>query len=128
MEQYLQIYGNTHQNDWPTLLPLAQFVHNTWPNATMKQMPYDLLLGFTPQIQVHKQNSEVPELGQRKEWLEWAQVKAMAAMQGAQELWKKKMKRKKGAHHYQGFKQGNQVWLEGTNLKSTHPCVKLAAW
>ena len=33
---------------------------------------------------------------------------------------------KKGECHYQGFKQGDQVWLEGTNLKSTHPCAKLA--
>ena len=78
-------------------------------------------------MQVYKQDSEVPELGQRKEWLEWARVKAMAAMQGAQELWKKRMTRKKGACHYQGFKQGDQVWLEGTNLKSMHPCAKLTA-
>ena len=63
VEQYLQIYGNTHQNDWPTLLPLAQFIHNTWPNATIKQIPYDLLLGFTPRVQVYKQDLGVPELG-----------------------------------------------------------------
>ena len=91
-------------------------------------MPYDLLLGFTLRVQVHRQDSGIPELEQRKEWLEWARVKAMVAMQGAQELWKKRMMRKKGACHYQGFKWGNQVWLEGTNLKSTYPYTKLATW
>ena len=70
----------------------------------MRQMPYNLLLGFTPGVQVHRQDSEVPELSQRKEWLEWAQVKAMVAMWGAQELWKKRMTGRKGTHHYQGFK------------------------
>ena len=90
-------------------------------------MPYDLLIGFTPQVQVHKQDSEVPELGRRKEWLESARVKAMAAMRGAQELWKRRTAQKKGGRHYQGFKQGDQVWLKGVNLKSIHPCAKLAA-
>ena len=48
-------------------------------------------------------------------------------MRGAQELWKKRTTRKKEERHYQGFGKGDQVWLEGTNLKSTHPCTKLAA-
>jgi hypothetical protein len=43
VEQYLRIYGNAEQNDWAQLLPLAQFVHNTWTNETTGRTPYELL-------------------------------------------------------------------------------------
>ena len=33
---------------------------------------------------------------------------------------------KKGERHYKGFKQGDKVWLEGTNLRLSHPTAKLA--
>jgi hypothetical protein len=35
------------------------------------------------------------------------------------------MEQKKGQRHYQGYEEGDQVWLEGTNLKLTHPKAKL---
>jgi hypothetical protein len=37
----------------------------------------------------------------------------------------KRTERKKGQRHYQGYKEGDQVWLEGTNLKRMHPKAKL---
>jgi hypothetical protein len=35
--------------------------------------------------------------------------------------------RKKGQRHYKGHAVGDQVWLEGTNLKLSHPKAKLDA-
>ena len=70
VEQYLCIYGNTHQNNWPSLLPMAQFMHNTLPNVTMGQTPCNLLYGFPPSIHVANQTSGIPEVERRKEWLE----------------------------------------------------------
>jgi hypothetical protein len=32
---------------------------------------------------------------------------------------------KKGQHHFQPFTEGQQVWLEGTNLHLLHPMAKL---
>jgi hypothetical protein len=34
--------------------------------------------------------------------------------------------RKKGKRSYKGFEEGEQVWLEGTNLRLSHPTAKLA--
>jgi hypothetical protein len=50
LEQYLRVYGNFQQNNWATLLPLAQFVHNSWPSDVTKRTPFDLLMGFTPKL------------------------------------------------------------------------------
>jgi hypothetical protein len=50
LEQYLYVYGNFQQNNWASLLPLAQFVHNAWPSEVTKMIPFDLLMGFTPKV------------------------------------------------------------------------------
>jgi hypothetical protein len=47
-------------------------------------------------------------------------------MKNAQRLLIRRDERKKGQCHYQEFKKGGQVWLEGTNLWMSHPTAKLA--
>jgi Chromo (CHRromatin Organisation MOdifier) domain len=42
-----------------------------------------------------------------------------------QQLVTQRGQRKKGQCHYQGHAVGDQVWLEGVNLKMTHPKSKL---
>ena len=48
VEQYLWMYTTAWQDDWDEWLPIASFVHNQWPNATMKLSPHKVLLGYTP--------------------------------------------------------------------------------
>ena len=36
VEQYLRIFGNELQNNWAKHLPMAQFVHNSWPHEVTK--------------------------------------------------------------------------------------------
>ena len=62
VEQYLQIYGNEEKNDWADLLPLAQFVHNSWRNESIGVTPFNLLIGHTPMIQVQGGEMSIPEL------------------------------------------------------------------
>ena len=50
LEQYLRIYANHQQDDWVAWLPLAQFVHNSWPSSTTGFTPFKLLMGFTPTL------------------------------------------------------------------------------
>ena len=126
IEQYLRIYGNKEKNDWVDLLPLAQFVHNSWRNESIGATPFDLLIGHTPTVQVLSSETSIPELMRRKEWLERGRLRAQAALRHAQQLLKERTKRKKGERHYRGFKEGDQVWLEGTNLRLSHPSAKLA--
>jgi hypothetical protein len=43
-----------------------------------------------------------------------------------QDLLQKRNVRKKGRQAYKPFKEGDQVWLDGKNLKTSHPFTKLA--
>jgi hypothetical protein len=127
VEQYLRIYGNAEQNDWANLLPLMQYMHNLWINTSMGYMPFDLLIGHTPTLNVSSDTTNVPEVIHRKEWLEQARQRAQAAIRGAQCLVTQQSQRKKGQHHYHGHVVGDLVWLEGANLKLTHLKAKLDA-
>jgi hypothetical protein len=62
VEQYLHIYTNDHQNNWSLILPIAQFVHNTWPNATTGYTPLELLIGHTPLVNMAKTLDQLPQI------------------------------------------------------------------
>ena len=92
---------------------MAQFMHNMWINTTMKKTLYDLLFRFTPSVQTTCQKSEVPEIEWRKDWLKWARTKAQESMTKVQQVWRQQSTKGRRPHD---LKEGDQVWLEGTNL------------
>ena len=120
VEQYLQIYGNTTQTDWADWLPLAQYVHNSWINESTKQIPFKLLIGGLPSRH-YQAWSEIKTDEPRERQIKEIRQKATKALEHAQELIKRKNRK-----DYPQYKEGNQVWLEATNLKTTHPTAKLA--
>ena len=125
VEQYLRIYGNKEKDNWVKLLPLAQYTHNIWMNESTKATPFELLIGHTPTMEVQETGVSVPEITRRKAWLERGRLRAHAVLQNAQKLLLMRTERKKGGRHYLGFKEGDRVWLKGTNLRLSHPSTKL---
>jgi hypothetical protein len=72
VEQYLHIYGNMEQDDWVNLLPLAQYVHNSWVNMSTRYTPFDLLIRHMPTLNVSHDTMNIPEVNRWKELLEQA--------------------------------------------------------
>jgi transposase InsO family protein len=62
LEQYIRIFTVFEQNNWANLLALAQYTLNSWPNATTKKAPYELLLGYIPQVHQTVRTSNNPGL------------------------------------------------------------------
>jgi len=62
LEQYLQVFCGTQQNNWHTWLPLAQYTKNSWPSVTTKKTPFDLLIGYTPQIHQPTRTTDIPSM------------------------------------------------------------------
>ena len=46
METYLCIFVNWKQNDWTQLLPVAEFAHNNFKNASTGHTPFKLNCGY----------------------------------------------------------------------------------
>lgn len=51
LEQYLRTYRNYQQNDWVSLLPMAQYHYNSSYQASIKMTPFMALRGYTPSYQ-----------------------------------------------------------------------------
>jgi len=111
LEQYLWVFSGTQQNNWHAWLPLAQYMKNSWPSATTKKTPFDLLIGYMPQIHQPTRSSNLPTFEQRLSAIKEARNAAQEAQHKAQESWIKERPQ------FMPFEVGTKVWLEGTNLK-----------
>jgi hypothetical protein len=111
LEQYLQIFCGTQQNNWHMWLSLAQYIKNSWPSATTKHTPFDLLIGYTPQIHQPTRKTNVPSLEQQLSTINKARSATQEAQRKVQDSWVKDKPR------FTPFAVGSKVWLEATNLK-----------
>ena len=119
LEQYLRMFINHQQSNWTELLPLAQYTHNSWPSATTKKAPYELILGYIPRAHQPQRMTTVPGTKERLEQVQEARRAAQAAITHAQSLYK-------DSPRFQAYQEGDKVWLDARNLKTTHPTFKLA--
>src|SRR3979490_1136607 len=53
LEQYLCVYCNYQQDNWASLLPLAEFTYNNAPSATTGILPFFANKGYHPNLTIH---------------------------------------------------------------------------
>jgi hypothetical protein len=99
-------------------LLIVQYAINARPLAATKQMPYELWMGFIPRAHQAEHVSNVPTIESHKEQIREARKQALKAIKQAQELLGHKSS-------HRPYQKGQKVWLEGTNLQTTHSTVKL---
>jgi hypothetical protein len=119
LETAIRFITNQKQKNWAPYLPIAQFTHNNWPSDTTRKSPFFLLMGFNPRADWVHTTSPIPRVTLRLEQLKEARVQAHDAMIKAQQSWVKHRDTPK-------YKEGDQVWLEGKNLRINQPTAKLA--
>ena len=91
-------------------------------------MPYQLLIGHTPKIHVPSRvESLVPGGEERAEHLKQLQECAQEAIRRAQKMVIMQAEWQRKGTAFKPFTEGEQVWLEDTNLQLSHPTAKLAA-
>ena len=120
LETILRIYCNHQQDNWADWLKIAQYVINCRPSSTTKKPPYELWMGFIPRTHQPTRTGNVPALEERKSRLLQARNHTQEAICKAQSLWQK-------SPHFLRYHVDQQVWLEGTHLRTTHPTHKLRA-
>src|SRR5271156_2525189 len=54
--QYLQIYCNYQQDDWASLLPLAEFMYNNAESSVTRTSPFFANKGYHPALPTHLKN------------------------------------------------------------------------
>ena len=120
LEQYLHFWVDHQQTNWHHYLPLAEFAHNSWKNEATGQSPFEILMGYSPRAEIFDVTLSIPTVALRlRDWKK-AREEAQKLMIKAQKKWTK------GEELKQRYKTGDQVWLEGRNLRIDRPSVKLA--
>jgi hypothetical protein len=119
LETAIRFITNQKQKNWAPYLPIAQFAHNNWPSDTTRKSPFFLLMGFNLRADWIHATSPIPRVNLRLEQLKEARVQACNAMIKAQQSWVKHRDTPK-------YKEGDQVWLEGKDLRINQPTAKLA--
>jgi hypothetical protein len=123
LEQYLRVFGNFQQNNWVELIPFMEFAHNAQQHSATGKSPFEIWYGFKPEFipPVHF-TTKIPTVEERLKTLDQIRSEVTAALAVAAEV----MKRTWTSTATHEFKTGDLVWLEGTNVHTTHPKAKLA--
>jgi hypothetical protein len=116
IENYLREFVNGRQDNWSTLLPIAEFAHNSWKHENTKYTPHQLIIGINPTANLSIPDDSIPSAHQRLLELSEARSDAQKSLQ----------KRIKPITPPRSFVTGNKVWLDSRNLKIRTPSKKLS--
>ena len=123
IEQFLRVFCNYQADNWADLLPFVEFAHNiraySATSLSFFQVWYGFQLEFLPPLTL---TSRIPSVEDRMKTLDQLQTEVTAALKIASEVIK--WKGPDSPSHI--FVENQMIWLEGTNVKITHPKAKLA--
>ena len=122
LEQYLRFWCEEEQNNWHKWLPIAEYAHNLWPSETTKKSLFDLIMGYTPTLEVIKKPGMVPSVEEWLAELDKTRDEALKMIGKAQTAMKIG---NPGNKRFQPYQQNDQVWIKGTNNQTIYPSAKL---
>jgi hypothetical protein len=85
-------------------------------------MPYDLIMGYMPQVNWLSIPSQVPAVTAQIEELDKIRDNTLKAIAKAQADMRRTWS---GSKRFKPYNKGNQVWVKGTNLRTLDPTRKL---
>src|SRR5258708_7732592 len=124
LEQYLQVYMNYQQDNWVTLLPMAEFACNNAMNATTGASPFFANKGYHPEftadLQVKTSSAKAQAFMADLECIQ-AELKENIAQ--AQERYQKNADK----HRMEApkLKIGNQAYVKAKFFRTRWPSKKL---
>src|SRR5258708_1254340 len=123
-EQYLQVYTNYQQDDWVTLLPMAEFTYNNTMNVATGVSPFFTNKGYHPEFTVDPQvKTSSAEVQAFMVDLEHIQVELKENIAQAQERYWKNV----DMHRMEApkLKIGNQAYVKVKFFRTRQPSKKL---
>ncbi|THH07173.1 hypothetical protein EW145_g3557 [Phellinidium pouzarii] len=125
IEQYLRLFIDYRQENWPSWTPMAEFAYNNKIQSATKNSPFFVVYGRNPRMGFEPiRGSRVESAEDFVLRMKKVHEETNAALEKAKEEMKKYADRiRREAPEY---KVGDKVWLETSNLKIDRPTRKLA--
>src|SRR5258708_4566091 len=124
LEQYLQVYTNYQQDDWATLLPMAEFAYNNAMNVTTGVSPFFTNKGYHPEFTADPQvETSLAKAQAFVVDLECVQAELKENIAQAQERYRKNADK----HRMEApkLKSGNQAYVKAKFFRTRRPSKKL---
>src|ERR1700722_139171 len=124
VEKFLRAFVNYRQDDWEEWLEIAEFSHNNRTNASTRQTPFFINYGQ------HPWTGDPTRKETRLEAVEQFASKMKETHDQATQAIKEAAQNMKNTHDNHArpaanYKEGNQVYLEATNIQTDRPSRKL---
>jgi hypothetical protein len=123
LEQYLRIYINYQQDDWASLLPLAEFAYNNSTHSATQVTPFFANKGFHPKLEVsleavpsenaHQMAADLKELHEYLREQIRITIEQYSSATSQRRL------------PIPNFQIGDNVWLDARNIRTKRPSKKL---
>lgn len=127
LEHYLRTFCNEKQNNWASLLAMAEYVYHNAKHSTTGVSPFMLMYGYNPEIHVRledeKHEEEVPAAKEKIEAISKLRKELEQRWQRAIDSQVKAYNKK---HKPISFNVGDLVMLSTKNLKQKRPNKKLS--
>ena len=62
LDTYLRLFTSNKPEEWSTLLPMAEFTHNSTTHSVTQKMPFSLMMGYEPQAYPSLRKTFLPNL------------------------------------------------------------------
>ena len=121
IEMYLRLFCQGQPDKWSSIIPMAEFAHNSATHSSTQKSPFSLILGYEPRDYPKIRQTFLPSLEDRLTLLDQARDEALAAHDKSRQMMKERITSK-----FMPWKVGDKVWLEGKNLRLHYPTRKLA--
>jgi len=81
LEQYIWLFVNERQDNWNSLIPLAEFAYNNHVHSSTQQTPFFLDTGRHPQMgfEPHQPRSRVEAVNEFADWMKATLEEAKSA-------------------------------------------------
>lgn len=125
VEQFLRVYISERQDDWVEWLSMCEFAYNNHQHASSNQTPFFLNYGHHPRMGTElNRNTKFQSIDEFTFKMDLIRKDAAAALRRAAEDMKRYYDQ--GVKEAPEYKEGDRVWLEGTNIHTQRPSAKLA--
>ena len=121
----MRIYCNYQQDNWSSLLPLAEFAYNNAPHATTGTSPFFANKGYNPNLAIHPERdlasaraqTYVTDLDELHQQLQLTILEAQKAYQTSADVCRKPAPE---------FPLGSLVYVKAQFFRTTRPSKKLS--
>jgi len=126
LEQYLRLFVGERQDDWYTLLPLAEFSYNNHIHSSTQQTPFLLDTGRHPRMgfEPHQPPSHVEAVNEFTNRMKDTLEEAKSALAKVKDDMARYYNRR--CSPAPTFSPGDMVYLDSEDIQTTRPSKKLS--